>query len=320
MTRAEIEAQFFAVVDDIDAEAGDDEYFRCVFNNVPCLFKLMSLTPPSYMFKLRMKEFRHVKTTWPSSLPPEYSAAQVGCDIEDEYIFIWVQDATTLDHKQISFLVSDCISKHKNYFPEEESYCFNCGRTGSGSLIQFESSVATVCETCLEEKTKQKKEKDVLLNTSNASFSALLPIAVLSSSAGWAVFWLAYDAVFKILNTERIWAPQIVFVLVIFAVAIGLGWPVGKMLHRSGATQLTSPIALSITNVAITIVVGELMFASFMVHRITGGFDLNLILRNTLPLAFGSNAGYSILKFIFAFSLAVAVYEISKPKTSKLDI
>lgn len=320
MTPEEQESQFLEVAYILDADPVGDDYYRGVTHNTPFLCKLISVDPPTYMFKLRMMESQNLESNWTDSLPEKYSDANIGCEIEDDYIYLWIRDASSIDAAAITDLVSSCIEDHSEYFPDAPNYCFHCGKSGSASVVQSGASISSICDLCLQARAEDKEAEEERLNQSSATLSILLPLAIIISSFGWAVFWALYDAAFQMIDEEEIGVPVIVIATVVIVVGLALGWPTGKLLHRSGAVKIFPPILLSLVATAATLIIGELLFATFTVFRLTGDIHIGLILQYTLPLALGSDVMYSITKLIFAGALAWAIFFIAKPKEAKLAL
>ncbi|MDA0767158.1 MAG: hypothetical protein O3A87_03525 [Verrucomicrobia bacterium] len=63
-----------------------------------------------------------------------------------------------------------------------------------------------------------------------------------------------------------------------------------------------------------------IFFASYIVFRATGSMDIGLILQNTLPIAFGGNVMYSMLKIGFGITFGAAVFQFAKPKNAQLTL
>lgn len=320
MTTEELESQFLSVASLLSAEAGSANYYCGQVDGTPFLMKLVSVDPPAYMFKLRMTEPHNLHSDWPSTLSEEYVDANVDCEIEGDYIFLWIRDSIALNAEKVAALVRSCIDHHSSYFPEAAGYCFDCGELGNASVIQSSASITSICESCLDKRSEARRLENDRLNESSGSLTFLVPVAVTVSAFGWAIFWWLYDAAFIAVHAERIWAPRILILAVVLGVGFGLGWPVGKLLHRSGLVKRLSPAGLSIAATILAVAIGELLFASYIVLRATGSIDFSLILQNTLPIAFGGNIMYALLKIGFAITFCAAVYHIAKPKEAKLTL
>lgn len=114
--------------------------------------------------------------------------------------------------------------------------------------------------------------------------------------------------------------PLIVSVLIVSAAGLGLGWPTGKILHRSGATKLLPRSLLAIVSAIFIIIFGEAIHTGFLVFMTTGKWDVSLILHAVLPLAVGDDLNFAVYKFLFAAAVAVAIYETAKTNALKLRI
>lgn len=320
MTPEVLESQFLSVASGLGAELGDADYYRGEIEGAPFLLKLISADHPAYLIKLRMTQPHNLPSSWPGTLSERYADADVDCEIEGDYIFLWVRDASSLSSEDLIVLVRSCVDHHSTYFPGAAGYCFDCGSSGNASIIQSSSSITSICEDCLGKRSEVRESEEVRLNESTGSIAILLPAAIALSALGWAAFWALYDAVFTATDSERIWAPQIVIIAVVLGVGFGLGWPVGKLLHRSGLVKGFSPGGLSVAATAVTLLLGELSFASYVVFRVTGSLDLGMALSNVVSIALGGNVMYAMLKLCFAITFGAAVYQIAKPKEARLTL
>lgn len=320
MTSKELERQCQAVASALGAEAGSDRYFRGRVDGTPFLMKVISDNPPAYLIKLRMIAPHNLESKWPATLSGHYASANIGCEIEDDYIFLWIRDSSSLDTADIVSLVRECIDHYTDYFPQASGYCFDCRESGNASVIQSGLSVSSICGTCLDKRAKERNSEEARLNKSSGSFALLIPLAITLSAVGWATFWWLCDAAFTAANAERIWAPTIVLALVVLAVGFGLGWPVGKLLHRSGLVKWLPPAVLSIAVAALTLILGELLFASYIVFRAVGAFDPGMVFQNALSIAFRGDFLYAMLKMMFAIAFATVVFQVAKPKRVKIPL
>lgn len=346
-----MDQHFIAVAVATGAGMGDGGYYRGIFHDTPFLLKKTSSETPGYFFKFRKKP-RLTKPgqpppmrvplapqrpgaqappkllplqpsprtpAWQETVPEEHREAGISCEVEDDYIFLWIDHPLKLTPEDIASLAEDCARAHAAILPDQTSCCMNCGGIGEGTLVQSNASVAILCPDCLEQKHEAHAAAVEKLNASDAKVSFLLPLALLGGGIGWSVFWNAYDAFFRMAH-GRVFIPIWIVGAVVAAVGFGVGWPIGKLLHRSGAVKRFSPRDLAITSAIAIIASGELIYASWAVYRVTGNFDLGLALRCTLPFMIGDNLQFALIKLIFAVTLAFAIHELSKSKTKNFRL
>ncbi len=320
---------FLAIAKALGAREGDNGHHRGILLNVPFLMKMTSTVAPGYVFKLRRLSPAGSSTKpvprkplapWHKLLPEDYETAEIRCEIEDDYLYLWIDKPEELTADSIVSLLESCIQDHSGYFPSKSSYCYGCSSIGEASLVQVSSSIATICPGCLAGKQRSNAEENQRLNASNARLSLLLPLGLMLGAFGWSVVWTVYDAIFQIAKVSRIWMPYIVCVVISVAVGFGLGWPTGKILSRSGAAKKIPCGLLALLSTFVILLFGELLYAGYRVFSLTGTFDPLLIIHATLPLALGEDIHYAALKFIFATSVAVVIHEIAKPKKAKMRL
>lgn len=315
-----IDQQAAAIAADLGAEPGSHGYFKALAGGVPLLFKITSEEPFGYMFKLRMKEPHNLPCSWHENLPPEFSNADVKCEIDAEYIYLWIRNPLVVSAISIADAVRECINDHRRYFPSGSDYCFDCKSVGTAQLVQAGGSVSSVCDSCLDAREDKRKTTEEKLNESSANYAALFPLALILSSLGWASFWAAYDWAFAASGEKRIIVPIFGLLLLVAGVGVALGWPIGKLLHRSGVVKRFSPGSLSIIAGVTTLIIGELLYSAHLVYRITGSFHPGLILKNSVMIATGGSVGYTLGKLIFAGGLIVVIHHIAKPKTVSFSV
>lgn len=318
LSKENIEEQIGGLAAALSAEPGDDEYFIGVAKTTPFLFKLISAGPLTYMFKLRMRESQNEESDWAETLPEAYATAEIECEIEDDYLFLWVRNASVLTADSIASLVFNCISHHSRLFPKADRYCYQCGNSGSAAIRQSGTAVATVCDDCYAERIDEQEKSAILETASSAIF--LLPCALGLGAAGWTAFWYLYDFAFKFAGSGHLPIPQLVLLMVIIGVGYGLGWPTGIVLYRSGVHHRFGPVLPSVVLTTLMVILGEFSFATIVVYRALGFFHFQTVLNNTLPLAFGGNIFYAVIKLIFAAAVGVATYHVILSKRVKLKL
>lgn len=315
----DIEQQFHAIAAALGAERGDDEYYRGIIERAPFLFKMMSAEPPGYMLKFRMIERCKQESDWHARLGAEYAGAGIRCELDGEYLYLWIDDATSLTADSIAALARTYVRDHAAHFPTAEAYCYHCKEVGSAALVQSSSMIVTACDGCLALKLRAKLAESQHVNPSHVTRVVLLPLAMLVSAAGWAVFWHAYNAAFELANSEFLYVPGFLVVVTILIVGGGLGWPIGWLLHQSGLVKWLSPVVLATAATIVVVVGGELLYAAYAVVRATGILDPLLTLRIAPRLAFG-NSWYAACKLLVAFGLGAIIRDVARPKAVPLRV
>lgn len=141
-TQTPIDCKIHEVAEQIRAEAGDAGYFRGIVNHAPFLMKTTSVVPAGLMVKLRRGGERRAvppslsrghPSQWHRQLSDEYSEAEVRCEIEDDYVFIWIDKPNELSGEMIASLIAAYVLEHPQYFPDSDHFCFDCRQTGAAS-------------------------------------------------------------------------------------------------------------------------------------------------------------------------------------------
>lgn len=314
-----IDEQFFAIAAALGAEAGDEEYYRGLLGNAPFLFKIMSVEPPGYLLKFRMMEPRTEPSDWHEKLGAEYAGAGIRCEIEGDYVYLWIDDASQLSADAIAALATACVRDHARYFPPSASYCYDCQEIGAGTLVQSSNMIGLSCEACLARRLREKVAEDQRVNPSGITQSVLLPLALVVSAVGWGVFWHAYDFMYEMANARFLHLLALVVALAMVVVGGALGWPVGSLLHRSGLSRRVSPRLLATIVTLFMVAAGELSYAGYVVFDFTGRVDPVVTLRVLPELAFGYPI-YAACKLMVAGALGVVIYEVAKPRAVTLRV
>ncbi len=323
-----MDQRFLALTRAMGAEAGDNGYFRGILGHAPFLLKMTGAEQPGYFFKFRRKGVARpaafaapqpLEGAWHEKLAADHAAAEIRCDVEEDYVFLWIDKPQELTADSLAELAPACVRDHAALFPTEADSCIACHRAGSAVLVQANSSIATICPDCLEEKQQSHSKAVEKLNASDDRYSFLVPLGLLAGSGGWALFWGLYDAVFKVAKVDRIQVPTLLLA-VVAAFGFGIGWPMGKILHRAGASKQSSPRSLAIFFVLLITVGGEALSAAYTAYRYTGRVDFGMMRDLTLPFIIGDNPMYAATKICFAVLLGVGIFEAAKQKEKKLAI
>ncbi|MCW1886328.1 hypothetical protein OKA04_16440 [Luteolibacter flavescens] len=257
---------------------------------------------------------------WQDTLPEAYVMAGVSCDVDDEYVFLWIARPGLLTAQDIAFLAKECVNKHASTLPDHDGMCLTCGGLGEATLVQNGASITAICPRCLESKQMTHQQDLEQLNLPSKKLPLLYPAALLAGGLAWGVFWNLWAAMFRVLDAKQLLIPS--WVVIVLAVGFGFcaGWPIGTVIRRSGAISRFSAGTVSFLATLTIVVMGELLYGIGLAYAISGAFDLGLALQATLPFVLVQIPTYAALKFTFACTLGGAAYEFSKPKTKKMKI
>ena len=303
----------------LGAGEGTDDYHRGMVRNTPFLMKLIDAEPLSYMFKLRMTAARNEVSEWPSSLPQRYAEAGIRCEIEDDYIFLWIHAPQHLDAELIAALVHACIQHYADYFPPSPGYCYDCRASGAAEVVQSSESISALCPVCFE---KRKAAKQAELDRVGPP-SPLYPLFVLVAFGGmamvWALVWTLMD-MFVIPELEdQIWVPH--WLLCAFAAPVFLlGWPLGKLLSKRRLVARFQRAGVSFVVTLIILILGEICFAALTVYRFTGIIDISAALSIAPTLAFSGGDHYAATKIAVLLMLGITLYHSSRARWAELNV
>ena len=314
-----IEDQFLSVAMALGAEEGTDDYHRGMVRNTPMLMKLIDAEPLSYMFKLRMTGARNEVSEWPSSLPQRYAEAGIRCEIEDDYIFLWIHAPQHLDAELIAALVHACIQQYADYFPPSPGYCYDCRASGVAEVVQSGESISALCPACLEKRKAAKQVELDRIGPPSPLYLLFTLVAVGGMALVWALIWTFIDVFVVPELEEQIWVPR--WVLGAFA-APGclLGWPLGKLLSKSRIVTRFPRAGVSCVVTLILFVLGEICFAALTVYRFTGIIDIHAALSIAPTLAFSGGNRYVSMKIAVLIMLGITLYRSSRSRWAELNV
>jgi hypothetical protein len=338
-----MDEHFVAVAKAAGAEWGEWDFYHGVLEGAPFLLRQTASEPPGCYFKFRLKGklgrpapvARPVAITrpspagsattppslaWEDGLSEDRAKAAVTCEIDDEYVFLWIGKPQLLPPEDIALLARECVQRHANILPDQDGLCLTCGSVGEAELFQSEASVTMICPGCLDKKLETHSEALEELNRPSGKLPLLFPAALLAGGILWAVVWDLWEAVLRLAQTNEIKIPRLILIVVAVGFGYCAGWPIGTVLRRSGAISRLSAGVVAILATLTIVVIGELLFGLALSYSLTGSVNVGMALLATLPFALVSNPKYALIKFLFACTLAVAAYEVSKPKTKKLRL
>ena len=335
-----MDEHFLAVANAMGAEWGDWDFYLGILDRAPFLLRQTASEPPGCYFKFRKKgrlgrPGRVVPrpaqparpgppgtppAAWQDRLPEAYAKAEVSCEVDDEYVFLWISKPHLLPPEDIATLARECVLEHASVLPDQDRLCLTCGSTGEADLFHSEASVTTICPRCLDQKLETHTAVVEKLNRPTKKRSVLFPLALIGGSIAWAVLWNIYENIIQELKAMQLTIPSGIVVLLAVALGFCVGRPIGMILRRPETMKRLQAVALAILAALTIVVIGELLFGVVLVYAITGSMDVDLVSRATLLFTSGSNPSYARAKFLFACALAVAVYEASKPTTKSLRL
>lgn len=318
MNNDELASKFAAIATAIGVKPSDGSYHTGIFDNVPILVRILTVEPPSLFIMMRMTEPHHCKTDWVERIADQFEDTLIECELDGNLMNVSIYLASSVDGNVVAQILRSCITYHKQYFPTYANYCYSCRKSCDVMLFQSKSSIATLCQVCIDEKHAQKWQKQELLNEPRESLAALLPLAIILSALGWALFWTFFDWFTK--GSGRSYIPLFIIWIPIVVVGYWLGSPVGKMLHKSGCSKYLTHKWTSIVTTAMTIIIGEIFITGYYVYKVTGSVNPLLIVGNVLSIASRGNITYMIFKLCFVVSLFIAISYTSKTKEARLDI
>jgi len=320
ISQKELSAQIEAIVKDLNAQYATDGYVKGVLNNAPFLFKVLHDDPTLLLFKFRLASSRTGNSRWHTTFDSRLRALDITCETDEKYLWLWLRKATGVDGALIAQIVRQCVDYHSDYFPATSTHCFICDTTRPVSLVQDEDSIITVCDECMAKASEKRALAEKSLNPTNVLLGTMIPLGLVVSATGGAVFWFLYELLFEVAGVDVIYVPEIVLGGVVILVAFGLGWPVGKLLLRSGVTKRIPRTIVSTLATIIMVVCGELLFAAIIVFRSIHTLDMPATIQVSLHLLTNTDFTYLLYKLAFAVFLGAMIYGMLEPKKVKLAL
>ena len=316
----ETQSNIAALFSELGVEPGADGFYIGTAGCAPFLVKILEdAYPPIIMFKVRMVDGRDEASDWVSGFGVGYQLAEVSCEIEDGYLFLWIHKPDQLDATGMIELFRRCVDDHAALFQSELDYCHRCRQGVPSRVIQSKGTIGTLCEPCYEQVAELKERIDTVLNRSSPGLAILLPVAVCFAALGWGYFWAGY-AVMIDKQDGVLFVPVFVAGVVVVVFGSLLGWPTGKILHRSGIVKRIPRGLLVFLVAAGTPVAGEYVVSALLVKHHTGSIDLQLAMKLFPEVFAGGGFTTSAMKCIFLGFFCHSVDQTARPKDNHMDI
>jgi hypothetical protein len=320
LTPSTLEEAFAELVRALGAEQGSNGYYRGIVAHAPFLLKTTKSDPIGILLKVRCLPNCTVAESCQNDISERHPEMGIEIEREEEYFYLWINNPCGAATDELVQVVLDFLKAHASGLPSSDDYCFNCRQVGSGALRQSAGSITTICLDCLAVRENLQAIENTAANPSNTGFLALFPLGVLIGMGAWAGFWGAYDAAFRWAQNDRLVLPMYVALAVIGAVGCGVGWPVGRILFRSGIARRVPPFLLSIGTLFLIVFAGEALLDAWFIFRYTGCWDVSLAIRAVFPMIAASDIQYVLYKLTLAIVAGVVMANTLRPKVKPLRL
>lgn len=311
---------FAKLVRELGAEYGTDGYYKGIVAHAPFLLKTTKTEPIGFLLKVRCLPNCYVEDVWQENISDRHPKAGIKVERDDEYLYLWIDNPGGVASDDLIQVVRDFLSAHATGLPSSDDYCFSCSQVGFGVLRQSAGSVATICPDCLTARENLQAIENTAANPSDTGFLALFPLGVLIGMSAWAGFWAAYDAAFRWAQNDRLYVPTYGALAVVGIVGYGIGWPVGRILFRSGIARRLPPVMLSIGALFLIVFGGEALFDAWFIFRVTGHWDAGLAIRAVIPFIAEGGVQYVLYKLLLAIMAGAVISNTLRPKVQRLRL
>jgi hypothetical protein len=130
------------------------------------------------------------------------------------------------------------------------------------------------------------------------------------------IFWLLVDVLLDWLNTQTVELNEMVTLLLaglFFAIAFGLGYPIGTFLRRSGIARRW-PLAVTVPTVILACVIGEMFYIATAIFWQAGVFDVALAAQCFLPFIGQYHHTWIASKVVTVGAIVLGCYIATKAK------
>ena len=146
------------------------------------------------------------------------------------------------------------------------------------------------------------------------------PLAALVGAMAWALVWIGYDKVFELLKTNVLHVPRIVVLLVMTGIGALIGGPVGLVLKHIPRRGRGLSMMVAAGCAVGGVLLGELLYATWLVYRITNVLDLSMGAQ-VLPTLWRETGALQALAKLMAGGAGVWVaIAMARPPKPKLDL
>ena len=203
---------------------------------------------------------------------------------------------------------------------EKSDLCHYCGRNTVQSLICDDGKVAQICPACLEERTGKPADHSKSRQQELAPAFLLTLIGTLVGVIGWTLFWIGYQLFFDRSDSEVIYVPRILEGVALICAAGLTGAPVGFAIKKFRARTRNLSRALAIVGGAAAVLLGEIVFVSWLIYREYKVIDLRAAARILPRIELAMGAFHLAMKILAAIFTIVFAVEIAKPPKPSLKL
>jgi hypothetical protein len=218
--------------------------------------------PPSLMLKIPLRGGAPADV--PDDFVPEGLKETIELSIEGRDAWLTIRRLVAIDAETLSGIVERSLELLKERELLPAAGCFDCGTTHETKIVYEPGEIARLCTSCIGARVDRAREAHSEALRGSAPFLLVIPFSMLLGAAVWGGAWYVYERYSSQYAIENVIAGL---------VATLAGVVVANAVARSTLGQLLPARIAALVLVGVTIVLGETLVMTLLVHDRAGILD-----------------------------------------------
>lgn len=276
----------------------------------PVTMTVLGVEPPALLFGFKIQNPHPAVISLPDEIKPLIDKKIADVSLENGIAWLSfdnLSDETSVSVEGLVTGVAEAIAVANLRLPPG---CLRCESEVEPAVVYGNGSVTRLCAGCREQVVEDTIQHQAELDRPSFMFVLALPFLCLYVSLGWTILWWLVDVCMEANNANVIFIdPYSLLLIGAFICGTGavLGYPIGRVLARSGAASRTRDV-MSILVVFFACGIGEWFYLTITIYRRTGIVDFEFAAEVLGPSIANSHYSWIIGKLCFAIAVAVGCY------------
>ena len=293
--------------------------FGGIFEDTAVVLQTLTVDPPAVMFQMPAVCKEKQKWELEDTIPKVFEGKGVHVEVEEGTAWLTIPDLSGATQNEVVSLLTIAIRDLQQKGMAAPTGCNVCGRNVKTTLAHRGTAIGKVCERCLQERTRQAKQRERESNAGSWPFWISLPAAIFIGAMAWAGGWIAFE-----LNI--IWAGghlRISYYLLGFILLFGgviTTLPMGWLVKRCKCFHWISRRALGFASVGCAIAVGEFLFHFWFLWYSFGEVSYRTVIDNYVELLSMYEPFYIACKVWLLIVMSITTHIMLERKSVSIDL